>query len=100
MEKSRESRHLADAYLRATNSVWSGPAFKIFIDELQQEDPLQLEELWLIPPVLKFRAAGGDPYPDAGNSQARRCDAVEDRASALHLLKSLRDVGHADWVYS
>jgi cyclic beta-1,2-glucan synthetase len=45
---------VADAYLQATGSEWHHEALKIFIDQVQQYDALELEELWALASVLKF----------------------------------------------
>src|SRR5580700_8652297 len=45
---------VADAYLQANGSEWNADAIKIFIDRVQEHDPLELEELWALASVLKF----------------------------------------------
>src|ERR1700742_2785094 len=45
---------LAGAYLDAAHSKWSPEALQAFLGEAQKSDPLELEELWALPTMLKF----------------------------------------------
>src|SRR5579885_2939677 len=45
---------LAAAYLDAADSVWTADGFRICMDAAQQNDPLELRELWALPTMLKF----------------------------------------------
>ena len=88
---------VADAYLQAAGSDWHHEAIKIFIDQVQQYDALELEELWALATVLKFllleeiimQANGVIKDPDSH---------TEADAELLKTrMRSLRDVGYADW---
>jgi len=89
---------LARAYLDAASSVWNGSALRIYVDVAQQQDPLQLKELWAFPSFLKFtllqliiRQANTMLHmplsPGAGSP-----------ALLSTRIKSLREIGHADWL--
>jgi cyclic beta-1,2-glucan synthetase len=90
---------LANAFLRTTAFVWSGPAFKIFLDEVQKEEPLLLDELWLVSVLLKFTLL----EEILAQAEAILHDrAVESTSASVPLstcFKSLREVGHTDWVF-
>ncbi len=45
---------IATAFFEATHSIWHPDAFKVYIDQLQLDDPLDLAELWALPAFLKF----------------------------------------------
>jgi len=88
---------VADAYLQAMGSEYHPDAIKIFINQVQQHDALELNELWALAPVLKFMLL------EEVITQAN--EVIQDEAShteaGAELLKtrmrSLRDVGYADW---
>ncbi len=88
---------IATAFLDTTHTVWSGAAFQIFLDELQKEEPLELDELWLVSALLKFvvlertLALAQDMLQGEGAGP----DAA---ATVSKYIKSLREVGHTDWV--
>ncbi len=85
----------AAAYFTATRFVWDAEAFKLFIHELQISEPLQLEELWSLPTLMKFHLLetvlthaeamlDGTPEPDSADT-------------IRTAIKSLRELGYADW---
>ena len=85
----------AVAYFRATGFVWDAEALRIFLIELQASEPLQLEELWSLPTLMKFHLlqtvlthaeAVLDGKPEAGSAGTIRTS-----------IKSLRELGYADW---
>jgi cyclic beta-1,2-glucan synthetase len=88
---------VADAYLQAMGSEYHPDAIKIFINQVQKHDALELNELWALAPVLKFMLL------EEVITQAN--EVIQDEAShteaGAELLKtrmrSLRDVGYADW---
>ncbi len=88
---------VADAYLQAMGSVYNADALKIFIDQVQQYDALELDELWALASVLKFllleeiimQADGVVKEPDS------HTEAGAELLKAR--MRSLRDVGYADW---
>src|ERR1700733_310594 len=45
---------VADAYLQAMGSEYHPDAIKIFINQVQKHDALELNELWALAPTLKF----------------------------------------------
>lgn len=89
---------VADAYLQATGAVWDPVAIRIFLERVQGYDSLTLEELWVIPPVLKFllfeeivtQACGSLKYPET---------RTQEQAEMLRLrMRSLMEVGNAAWT--
>jgi cyclic beta-1,2-glucan synthetase len=88
---------VADAYLQATGSEYHAHAIKIFIDQVQQHDALELNELWALAPVLKFllleeiiMQANGVLQDEASHTEAG-AELLKTR------MRSLRDIGYADW---
>jgi cyclic beta-1,2-glucan glucanotransferase len=88
---------VADAYLQSMGSVYNADALKIFIDQVQQYDPLELDELWALASVLKFLLL--EEVITQANGILK--DEAAHTAAGAELLKarmrSLRDVGYADW---
>jgi hypothetical protein len=89
---------LTRAYLEAAHSVWNGSALLVYVEAAQQSDPLELKELWALPSFLKFALvqlilAQADALLHAPQSP---------EAAAPELLtariKSLRELGYADWL--
>jgi cyclic beta-1,2-glucan synthetase len=88
---------VGDAYLQAAGSDWHHEAIKIFIDQVQQYDALELEELWALATVLKFllleeiitQADGAIRDPESHTETG--AELLKTR------MRSLRDVGYADW---
>lgn len=87
---------VAAAFLDATGAVWNADAFQTYLEELQQVDPLQLEELWALPTFVKFALL----EQIVSEAEARlHSPSNAGEASLLSLrIKSLRDAGYADWV--
>jgi cyclic beta-1,2-glucan synthetase len=89
---------MGDAYLQATGSVWDHEAIQTFLNATQQHDAMELQELWAIPSVLKFllleeiiaQSAGVIKDPDSHTPAAA--------ALLKTRMKSLREVGYADWL--
>ncbi len=89
---------LAAAYWDASDSRWNSDAMRVYLDEVQRQDALELEELWALPTGLKFvllewvvsqasaqLEAGGAPPAAAAELMSLR-------------MRALRETGHADWV--
>jgi cyclic beta-1,2-glucan synthetase len=89
---------IAAAFFNATGSIWHPDAFKAYADELQIDDPLDLEELWALPTFFKFHLVEeilaqaqsilGDPSP---------ADPSAKNLLSAH-IETLREAGFADWV--
>jgi cyclic beta-1,2-glucan synthetase len=88
---------VGDAYLRATDSTWHHESIRIFLEEVQRYDALELYELWALPTALKFllleeiitQADGVLKDPDSHTPAG--AELLKRR------MKSLREVGYADW---
>src|SRR3984885_14571157 len=88
---------VADAYLQATGSEYHAHAIKIFIDQVQQHDALELNELLALAPVLKFLLLV--EIIMQGNSVLQDEDSHTEAGAELlkTRMRSLRDIGYADW---
>jgi cyclic beta-1,2-glucan synthetase len=88
---------VADAYLQATGSEYHAHAIKIFIDQVQQYDALELNELWALAPVLKFLlleeiiVQANEVLQDEASHTEAGAELLKTR------MRSLRDIGYADW---
>jgi cyclic beta-1,2-glucan synthetase len=88
---------VADAYLQATGSEYHAHAIKIFIDQVQQHDALELNELWALAPVLKFLlleeiiVQANEVLQDEASHTEAGAELLKTR------MRSLRDIGYADW---
>ncbi|HEY0797430.1 MAG TPA: glucoamylase family protein [Acidisarcina sp.] len=93
---------ISAAFLNAAGGVWSKEAFSIFITEIQRDEPLRLMELWPFASMLKFILLEELLKEAHGAAASRETGATGDysRAGAMLALrfKSLREIGHADWV--
>ncbi len=89
---------LARTYLEAAHSVWNGSALRIYVETAQHSDPLELKELWALPSFLKFALV----ELILAQADAMLHEPKSPEASAPELLtariKSLRELGHADWL--
>ena len=88
---------VADAYLKANNSEYNPDAIKIFINQVQTHDALELDELWALASVLKFLLL--EEIIVQANAVIQ--DEASHTEAGAELLKtrmrSLRDIGYADW---
>jgi cyclic beta-1,2-glucan synthetase len=96
-EEEPRASALAAAYLDAASSIWSTDAFRTFLDEAQKTDPLELQELWALPTMLKLSLlewilSQADARLHAPDSTAAgSADVLRTR------IKSMRESGYADW---
>jgi len=89
---------LAAAYLNGAKSVWNGSALRVYLDEAQLSDPLELRELWALPAFLKFALLDLIlVQADARLHQPQSADAGTPQL-LIARIKSLRELGHADWL--
>jgi cyclic beta-1,2-glucan synthetase len=88
---------VGDAYLQAVGSDWNADAIKIFLDRVQQYDALELEELWKLPTVLKFLLLEEIIVQSNGVIQDPDSHTESDAELLKTRMRSLRDVGYADW---
>jgi cyclic beta-1,2-glucan synthetase len=88
---------VADGYLKATGSVYHPEALKLFINQTQQYDALELDELWALATVLKFLLLE-EVITQADEVIKDEQSHTEAGAALLKArMRSLRDVGYADW---
>jgi cyclic beta-1,2-glucan synthetase len=95
---------ISAVYLEATGGAWSPEAFSIFLSEIQRDEPLRLMELWPLASLLKFIlleellkeaqgiAAGAGEISGAAEADPQLGAILEGQ------FKSLREIGHADWL--
>jgi hypothetical protein len=88
---------VGDAYLQAVGSDWNADAIKIFLDRVQQYDALELEELWKLPTVLKFLLLEEIITQSNGVIKEPESHTEGDAELLKTRMRSLRDVGYADW---
>jgi cyclic beta-1,2-glucan synthetase len=88
---------VADAYLQATGSEYHAHAIKIFIDQVQQHDALELNELWALAPVLKFLLLEEIIMQANGVLQDEESHTEAGAELLKTRMRSLRDIGYADW---
>ncbi len=88
---------VADAYLQATGSEWNADAIKIFIDQVQKHDALELEELWALATVLKFLLLEEIIVQANGVISNPEAHTESDAVLLKTRMRSLRDIGYADW---
>jgi cyclic beta-1,2-glucan synthetase len=89
---------LAAAYLNGAKSVWNGSALRIYLDEAQKADPLELRELWVLPTFIKFALLDLIlVQAEARLHQPQTKDAGTPQLLTAR-IKSLRELGHADWL--
>ena len=100
---------VASAYLDAAGSIWNADALRIYLAELQISEPLLLEELWVLPVMLRFsllervldQAAErfqaltlGDPPSVEGPAG----DPVFAKLLTTR-IQSLREIAFVDWFF-
>ena len=101
---------VASAYLAASGSVWNADALRIYLDELQQAEPLLLEELWVLPVALRFAlleqilgqaTARLDAFSLAQDVPHFNGPAADpDFARLLTTrIQSLREIAWVDWFF-
>ena len=82
---------------RPMGSEYHPDAIKIFINQVQKHDPLELNELWALAPVLKFMLLE-EVITQANEILQDEAAHTEAGAELLKTrMRSLRDVGYADW---
>ncbi len=87
---------IASAYLNATDCAFDGPAFGGFVQNLQQHEPLHVDELWELSSFLKFVLLESllDSSLTLFTSREKAFPSV-----ILAQIKSLRAVTNTDWEY-
>ena len=93
-EKPRIAAEAA-LYLRAVEGSFSATTFSFFIQELQTNDLLTVNELWNLPAFLQFALL------EMLLDEVRSLLHSQDTAAAALIqvqLKSLRTIGHTDWA--
>ncbi|RRA48924.1 glycosyl transferase [Acidipila sp. EB88] len=87
---------VAAGYFAATTNAWDAKALPLYVEEAQQHEPLELQELWSLSSLMKFHlmeqaVSEGHAVLAAGIPPGR--NAVIERS-----IKSLRELGYADWT--
>ncbi|HEV2276791.1 MAG TPA: glucoamylase family protein [Acidobacteriaceae bacterium] len=101
---------VARAYLEASGSVWNADALRIYLAELQQREPLLLDELWVLPVLLRFillelileqaharfdvlSFSGATPHFEGPAGDPAFAKLMQTR------LLSLREIAYVDWYF-
>jgi cyclic beta-1,2-glucan synthetase len=88
---------VADAYLKVMGSEYNADAIRLFITQVQESDALELQELWSLPPAMKFLLLE-EVIAQANQILADENAHTEEGAESLKTrMRSLRDIGYADW---
>ncbi|HEY1809816.1 MAG TPA: glucoamylase family protein [Acidobacteriaceae bacterium] len=101
---------VSEVYLAAAGSVWNADALRIYLAELQKPEALLLEELWVLPVMLRFRllelileqAAARLQALSFDNEVPRFSGVPGDPAFAQLLttrIQSLREIAFVDWFF-
>lgn len=97
-QEETRSAALASVYLDAAGSVWSEDGFRAFLDEAQKTDPLELEELWAIPTLLKFLLLEWILTQASARLRAPASSAAGSAEVLRTRIKGVRDIGYAGWA--
>ncbi len=84
---------VAAAYFQATELAWDAEALNLFLLEAQKVEPLTLNELWSLPTLMKFHLL----ETVLGDAQGLPQSAAQARPRIQRAIKSLRELGYADW---
>ncbi len=97
-EEETRAAAVSAAYLDAANSTWSAEAFHAFIDEAQRAEPLDLEELWAVPTMLKFLLLEWILTQASARLHAPASTGAGSAEVLSTRIKSVRDIGYAAWA--
>ena len=89
---------LAREYFEAAHSVWNEAALNIYITVVQNKFPLELNELWTLPAFLKYELLQLILAQARSLLNAQQSAQPQDVALLTRRIKSLREIGHADWT--
>lgn len=87
---------VAAGYFNGTGNAWDAKALPVYIGGVQAAEPLELQELWSLPSLMKFQlmeraVSEGEAVLAAGIPRGRN--------PVIHsCIKSLRELGYADWT--
>ena len=87
---------IACSFFEATDSYWSWQALRIYLDELQSKDPLQIGEMWNLPTALRFvlleRSLGQIGQLLASQLAGSRMELL------IRRMDAIRNLGQMDWT--
>ena len=109
-EEEPRTATVAAGYLEAAGSVWNADALRIYLAELQTTEPLLLDELWVLPVMLRFvlleqilEQAGAryEALSLAGGTPRFEGEAATPEFAQLMTtrLLSLREIAYVDWFF-
>lgn len=96
-EEEPRSATVAAGYLAAANSFWDGAALRMYVNAAQQADPMQLAELWTLATLIKFVLLERILSQADALLHAPSTPEASDPALLTRRIKSLREIGFADW---
>jgi len=85
------------AFFGATNSIWHAEAFRVYLDQLQRDDPFDLQELWALPMFFKFHLLEEILAQAQGMLDGPSAEDADSKALLSTRIKTLRETGFADW---
>ncbi len=87
---------VAAGYFAVTALAWDAEALPVYLGEVQKTEPLDLQELWTLSSAMKFalmeRAVSEGEAVLAADIPPGRNAVIE------QCIKSLRELGYADWT--
>jgi hypothetical protein len=95
-QESPRAIAIAAAFYDATRFLWHPDAFAVYLNQLQLDDPLDLEELWALPTFLKFYLLETILAQANAVLQNPSDSRTKDALSAA--IKTLRETGFASWT--
>ncbi len=87
---------LAEQYTVAADGIWSPESLSVYVDEIQQQDPLLLAEVLLLPSSLRLAQAEFLLDRAEAALQFAKLPPIE-QSPFSNLLHSLRRLGQYDW---
>jgi cyclic beta-1,2-glucan synthetase len=86
---------VAAGYFGATQNIWDADALRLYVTELQHIEPLQLQEIWSLPALMKMHLM--ERAVSEGEAVLAAGAAPGLNATIEACVKSMRELGYADW---
>ncbi len=89
---------VAVAFFGATDYVWHPEAFRVYVEQLQVNDPLDLEEVWALSTFVKFYLL--EEILAQAHSVLKNLSGADSTEKDLLSIQitAYREAGFADWV--
>ena len=101
---------VAAGYLAASHGIWNADALRIYLAELQQSEALLLDELWVLPVMLRFvlleqilqqaeERFAALSLTDGGPQFSGPAAEAEFAKLMTARILSLREIAYVDWYF-